>query len=41
MLSEDKIVAFLNLQSIEVCKEAFEPFSDKIPLSDIPDILKN
>lgn len=27
--------------SIEVCKEAFEPFSDKIPSSDIPDILKN
>lgn len=27
--------------SIEVCREAFQPFSDKIPLSDIPDILKN
>lgn len=27
--------------SVEVCKEAFEPFSDKIPSSDIPDILKN
>lgn len=27
--------------SIEVCKEAFEPFSNKIPSSDIPDILKN
>lgn len=27
--------------SIEVCKEAFEPFSDKIEAADIPDILKN
>ena len=27
--------------SVEVCKEAFEPFSDKIPVTDIPDILKN
>lgn len=27
--------------SVEVCKEAFEPFSDKIPAADIPDILKN
>lgn len=27
--------------SIEVCKEAFEPFSDKIPSQDVPDILKN
>lgn len=27
--------------SIEVCKEAFEPFSDRIPAADIPDILKN
>ena len=27
--------------SIEVCKEAFQPFSDKIPASEIPDILKN
>lgn len=27
--------------SVEVCKEAFETFSDKIPVSDIPDILKN
>ncbi|TSC86860.1 MAG: Uncharacterized protein G01um10147_735 [Microgenomates group bacterium Gr01-1014_7] len=27
--------------SIEVCKEAIEPLSDKIPASDIPDILKN
>lgn len=27
--------------SIEICKEAFEPFSDKIPVGDIPDILKN
>lgn len=26
--------------SVEVCKEAFEPFSDKIPDSDVPDILK-
>lgn len=27
--------------SIQVCKEAFEPFADKIPQTDIPDILKN
>lgn len=27
--------------SVEVCKEAFEPFSDKLPPSDIPDVLKN
>jgi hypothetical protein len=27
--------------SIQVCKEAFEPFSDKIAQTDIPDILKN
>ncbi len=27
--------------SIQVCKDAFEPFSDKIPVADIPDILKN
>lgn len=27
--------------SIEVCKEAFEPYSAKIPSADIPDILKN
>lgn len=27
--------------SVEVCKEAFEPYSDKIPSADIPDILKN
>ena len=27
--------------SIEVCKEAFQPFSDKIPANEIPDILKN
>lgn len=27
--------------SIEVCKEAFQPFSDKIPAVEIPDILKN
>ena len=27
--------------SIQVCKEAFEPYSDKIPAADIPDILKN
>lgn len=26
--------------SIEVCKEAFSPYSDKIPASEIPDILK-
>lgn len=27
--------------SVAVCKEAFEPYSDKIPAADIPDILKN
>lgn len=27
--------------SIEVCKEAFASFSDKIPVGDVPDILKN
>lgn len=27
--------------SIEVCKEAIEPISDKIPVNDLPDILKN
>lgn len=27
--------------SVEVCKEAFEPFSEKIPATEIPDILKN
>lgn len=27
--------------SVEVCKEAFGPFVDKIPTSEIPDILKN
>ena len=27
--------------SIEVCKEAFQAYSDKIPASDVPDILKN
>ncbi len=27
--------------SVEVCKEAIEPISDKIPSSDLPDILKN
>lgn len=27
--------------SVEVCKEAFEPYSDKIPATEIPDILKN
>ena len=27
--------------SIEVCKEAFEPYFAKIPSADIPDILKN
>ncbi len=27
--------------SVEVCKEAFEPFEDKIPASEVPDILKN
>lgn len=27
--------------SVEVCKEAFENFSDKIPSSEVPEILKN
>lgn len=27
--------------SIEVCKEAFQPFADKIPASEVPDILKS
>ncbi len=27
--------------SVEVCKEAFESYSKKIPAIDIPDILKN
>lgn len=27
--------------SIEVCKGAFEPYSDKIPAAGVPDILKN
>ena len=27
--------------SVEVCKEAFQPYKDKIPASEIPDILKN
>lgn len=27
--------------SVEVCKEAFQPFTNKIPTSEIPEILKN
>ena len=27
--------------SVEVCKEAFSSISDKIPVTDVPDILKN
>lgn len=27
--------------SVEVCKEAFRQYSDKIPQSEVPDILKN
>ena len=27
--------------SIEVCKDSIKPFADKIPATDIPDILKN
>lgn len=27
--------------SIQVCKDAFESFADKIPQTDVPDILKN
>lgn len=26
--------------SVQVCKEAFEPFAEKIPQTDIPDILR-
>ena len=27
--------------SVQVCKDAFEPYSEKIAQTDIPDILKN
>lgn len=27
--------------SVEVCKEAFRPYSDKIPQTDVPEILKS
>lgn len=27
--------------SVQVCKDAFEYYADKIPATDIPDILKN
>lgn len=27
--------------SVEVCKEAFSSFAEKIPSADVPDILKN
>lgn len=27
--------------SVQVCKEAFEPYAEKIPQTDVPDILKN
>lgn len=27
--------------SVEVCKEAFSPYADKIPSSEVPEILKN
>ncbi len=27
--------------SVEVCKEAIEPLYDKLPVAEIPDILKN
>lgn len=27
--------------SVEVCKEAFLPYADKIPSSEVPEILKN
>ncbi len=27
--------------SVEVCRQAFQPFSDKIPAAEVPDILKN
>ena len=32
---------FLGQASIQVCKEAFKPFSEKISQTDIPDILRN
>lgn len=27
--------------SVEICKEAFQAYSDRIPVTDIPDVLKN
>lgn len=33
--------ALFGRASVEVCKEAFQSFSSKIPASDVPDILKN
>ena len=41
---ENLVKQFENLfgkASVQVCKEAFGPFSDKIPAAEIPDILKN
>lgn len=37
----DQYAKLFGQASIEVCKEAFSPFKDKIPASDVPDILKN
>lgn len=33
--------ALFGQASVEVCKEAFQPYSEKIPTNDIPDILRN
>lgn len=27
--------------SVEICKEAFSPYASKVPVTEIPDILKN
>ena len=37
----DQYAKLFGKASIEVCKEAFSSMSDKIPQTDIPDILKN
>lgn len=36
----DQYAKLFGRASIEVCKEAFQPFSSKIPTADVPDILK-
>lgn len=37
----DQYAKVFGRASVEVCKEAFSAVSDKIPSTDIPDILKN